>query len=223
MDTGLDFYAELGLDPSASNDDIRRAWVQAARLNHPDTLLDASAAVRLKAEERMQCINEAWRVLGSEELKASYDRERRRKIKQADRLRSNEFPIEDLDARWEMDEGDSETAQLLVTSSWLFAFFLRVLPWLTVGLIGVGIFVFSAFASNSRSQPLPTSRIPEKQECVRLRENSTVRVVPCTWDNDGEIVEILDFRLADRCSDENAVLVSETQRRQRLCLVSVRE
>ena len=56
MDTGLDFYAELGLDPSASNDDIRRAWVQAARLNHPDTLLDASAAVRLMAEERMQCI-----------------------------------------------------------------------------------------------------------------------------------------------------------------------
>ncbi|MDE0846220.1 MAG: J domain-containing protein [Actinomycetota bacterium] len=223
MDTGLDFYAELGIDPSASNDEIRRAWVQAARLNHPDTLLDASVAVRLKAEERMQCINEAWRVLGSEELKASYDHEYRRKIKQADRLRSNEFPIEDLDAKWEMDEGDSETAPLLVTSSWLFAFFLRVLPWLTVGFIGVGIFVFSAFASNSRSQPLPTSRIPEKEECVRLRENDTVRVVPCIWENDGEIVEILDFRLADRCSDENAVLVSEPQRRQRLCLVSVRE
>jgi hypothetical protein len=33
----------------------------------------------------------------------------------------------------------------------------------------------------------------------------------------------LDFRLADKCSDENAVLVSEPQRRQRLCLVSARE
>ena len=222
MGTGVDFYVELGLDPSASNEDIRRAWVQAARLNHPDTLLDASTAVRLKAEEKMQRINEAWRVLGSEELKASYDRERRRAIKQADRAQSNEIPIEDIDEGWEIDEDGSETAQLLVTSSWLFAFFLRALPWLAVGLIGVGIFVFSAFASNSRSQPLPTSRIPEKQECVRLRENSTVRVVPCTWDNDGEIVEILDFRLADRCSDENAVLVSEPKRRERLCLVSVR-
>ena len=93
MGTGVDFYAELGLDPSASYDDIRRAWVQAARLNHPDTLLDASTAVRLKAEEKMQRINEAWRVLGSEELKASYDRERRRAIKQADRAQSNEIPI----------------------------------------------------------------------------------------------------------------------------------
>lgn len=53
----------LGVAAGASTEDIRRAYLQLARANHPDYFVDAPGAERLAAEQRMRSINEAWAVL----------------------------------------------------------------------------------------------------------------------------------------------------------------
>jgi curved DNA-binding protein CbpA len=62
-------YAVLGVDATATDADIRRAYVALARRFHPD----ANPA----GEERMRAVNEAWAVLGDQERRAAWDRDHR--------------------------------------------------------------------------------------------------------------------------------------------------
>lgn len=68
--TQLDPYATLGIPPGASQADAMRAHRRLAKQYHPD-LNPGPAAV-----ERMQRINEAWRVLSNPARRAQYDAER---------------------------------------------------------------------------------------------------------------------------------------------------
>ena len=65
------YYQILGVANDASFEEIRAAFRERARENHPDRNPSPDAT------ERMQEINEAWEVLRDEEQKASYDRARR--------------------------------------------------------------------------------------------------------------------------------------------------
>ena len=56
-------YDVLGVDPTASAAEIRKAYLQLARDHHPDFHSTASDAYRLANEREMQRINEAWTVL----------------------------------------------------------------------------------------------------------------------------------------------------------------
>lgn len=62
-----DYYAALGVDRTASADDIKRAYRKLARKYHPDVSKEPDA------EHRMQEINEAWAVLSDPEKRAAYD------------------------------------------------------------------------------------------------------------------------------------------------------
>lgn len=62
-----DFYGALGLSPSASADEIRQAYRVLARQYHPDFNPDPAAA------EQFKLIGEAYRVLGTPQLRAVYD------------------------------------------------------------------------------------------------------------------------------------------------------
>lgn len=62
-----DFYAVLGLSPTADPQTIRSAYRRAAREHHPD---------RGGSAEKFHRIQEAWEVLGSEQTRADYDRRR---------------------------------------------------------------------------------------------------------------------------------------------------
>ena len=162
-----DHYATLGIDPSAEYETIRQAWVAAARGHHPDVLGEVSEDERRSAERQMHAINEAWRILGSQELKSTYDKERgRNKEEPASVEETGSEDWFDLDA---VDPPGFEVGNPLVATV------LRVLPWLVVGAIGVGIFVLSAFATNSRPErwdnPNPRT-LPE--ECVLIGENGRV-------------------------------------------------
>src|SRR5690348_13681740 len=62
-----DFYGALGLNPSASADEIRQAYRVLARQYHPDFNSDPAAA------EQFKLIGEAYRVLSTPQMRAVYD------------------------------------------------------------------------------------------------------------------------------------------------------
>lgn len=63
-----DFYVVLGVTPVASADEIRQAFRQLARQYHPDANPGDPAAA-----EHFKVVNEAYRVLGTPQLRAAYD------------------------------------------------------------------------------------------------------------------------------------------------------
>ncbi len=60
------WYEVLGIEPTASPDEVRVAYRQAARRHHPDYGGDG---------ERMQDLNAAWQVLGDPARRLAYDRQ----------------------------------------------------------------------------------------------------------------------------------------------------
>ena len=62
-----DYYSALGIDRTASDDEVRKAYRKLARKYHPDVSKEPDA------EQRMRDINEAKDVLGDKEKRAAYD------------------------------------------------------------------------------------------------------------------------------------------------------
>lgn len=69
-----DYYKILGVPRDASSKDIKRAYIKASKLNHPDKVAaGADQATRLAAEKKMAAVNEAYEVLYDEQLRARFD------------------------------------------------------------------------------------------------------------------------------------------------------
>jgi curved DNA-binding protein len=63
-----DYYETLGVDRSASPEDIKQAFRKLARIHHPDVAKNKAAG-----EEKFKEINEAYEVLGDPEKRRRYD------------------------------------------------------------------------------------------------------------------------------------------------------
>ncbi len=69
-----DFYMVLGVDPSASNEELQRVYRQRAKEVHPDRNPEKLAW----ANDQVRRLNEAYDVLRDPDLRAEYDRQRGR-------------------------------------------------------------------------------------------------------------------------------------------------
>lgn len=68
-----DYYLILGVDPNASQEEIREAYRFKVFALHPDRFSQADAKVRRRAEEELKAINEAYAVLRDPVRRAEYD------------------------------------------------------------------------------------------------------------------------------------------------------
>ncbi|MFO0579003.1 MAG: J domain-containing protein [Polyangia bacterium] len=78
-----DLYAVLGVHPSASAEELRRAYKHLARKLHPDRNPAQDAA------DRFRQVADAYRVLGDPKRRAQYDRERQREATRQEPGRRN--------------------------------------------------------------------------------------------------------------------------------------
>lgn len=135
----------LGVPASASDIEVRRAYLRLARAHHPDYFVDAPPADRAAAEQRMRAINEAWAVLRDPARRRAFDADAPRPFRPFDDGRDDVDPHEMPDVPYRPAPPASLPERTLTLApALLFA------ASIVVGAIGVftrltGILVF-AFA-----------------------------------------------------------------------------
>jgi curved DNA-binding protein CbpA len=175
-------YDVLGVRPDATAEELRRAYLERARVLHPDTAtagLDEADAVR----HAMQDLNEAWQVLRDPHRRAAYDESLRQQAQPAD-ARSASAGHSDFDrpfARRPAEPGDLTVAVV------------RAAPWIAVLVVLAVIFVFTAFAKDDRGDHADIVG-----SCVTASGGRAVEV-PCNQPNDGMVVSVVTRQ--SRCQE----------------------
>ncbi|GKS57936.1 hypothetical protein YTPLAS18_14630 [Nitrospira sp.] len=72
MDRSVNYYVLLELAPTATEAEIKRAWLEQLQVWHPDRFTHAPALYR-KAEIRTQAINQAYQTLSDPSARVRYD------------------------------------------------------------------------------------------------------------------------------------------------------
>lgn len=195
-------YQVLGVAPSASTEEIRRAHRQLARVLHPDRLADTAPAERNLAERRMREVNAAWTTLSDPTRRRDYDLALAGATASTTRRAGAPAPstaartsrstrpedAEDPDlayARARAEEIDPDEPELSAGHYWL----LRRGPIVLVLLVGLLLFVVTAYAGGNAARDTtgPTTTM-EVRVCVRNVEGRTSVWVSCQGPNDGRVV-----------------------------------
>ncbi|MDP9452406.1 MAG: J domain-containing protein [Actinomycetota bacterium] len=199
------YYEVLGVAPTATSEEIRRAYRQRARDLHPDRQIDRAEPPQAEPPQAeptsslrdMQVLNEAWRVLGDRERRSAYDRVlagARPERRAAPPTGSRRFG----EAAEPLDPVGSDAPGWAVAVA-------RGLPWVAVLAVLGAIFVFTAFAAGGSGGG---GRAPSASDlvgsCVRLERGGVVDQVPCEGPSNGR-VDLVVAR-ASLCPDEADVV-----------------
>ncbi len=230
-----DHYAALGVRPDADAAEIRRAWIRAARANHPDRRGDVTEEQTERSDRRMRAVNEAWRVLGRAESRRLYDEERTAAAPQPSPPAPAARPAgpggpgapPGTPGEQELDENLGTTSEPggpggFVVRHRSAALVIRVLPWATIAVVGMVIFVASAYMSADPDAEPSNVAALEVGECFWEAPNGTLRTVGCDWpQNDGVLDQIITLSPSDRCRHPDATVHAAPIAGRRLCLVPV--
>jgi hypothetical protein len=163
-------YDVLGTSMRATPEELRQAYRDRARVLHPDRQLARDGRETDALGAAMRELNEAWRVLRDPAGRAAYDRSL---VPPSFVPRSGAYAGFDDPADLDDDMLDRPFRGRPAEPGDLVVALARVLPWLVIGAVLGGIFVFTAFAA-SRGDP-PAG--PAVFECVR--STSAIDKVPC--------------------------------------------
>lgn len=75
-----DYYEILGVDPDASQEEIKKAYRDNAFIYHPDRMQELSESARHRAEEKMKKVNQAYEVLSDPQKREQYHSEWLRRV-----------------------------------------------------------------------------------------------------------------------------------------------
>lgn len=70
-----DYYEILGVNPDASQEEIKKAYREDAFIYHPDRMQSLSESVRKRAEEKMKKVIHAYEVLSNPQKRQQYHSE----------------------------------------------------------------------------------------------------------------------------------------------------
>jgi len=153
----------LGLTASATDGEIRAAYVQLARVLHPDRYQLGSEAERNLADRRMREVNGAWEVLGRSHKREAYDAELKYESMSRDRPQHAPGHFEAhaaaaaaaADDDFDRDPFEERPEDMVLVPAYQ-AFLLRRLPVIVAIAIAVAIFIGTAYAS-TKSDPTPST------------------------------------------------------------------
>jgi hypothetical protein len=186
-------YQRLGVDPDASDAEIRDAYRRLARRVHPD-------APGGSAQE-MALLNEAWRVLRDPERRRAYDGE----------LGRSGATTAGLPPAGSPPGGPGVVPAERV---------IRGLPWVAVLAVLALIFVFTAFARRDRpTGPAGVDGYLEPGSCVAVAIGRPATEVPCDGPHDGVVVNLVPFAQPCPAGTDSAVNPANTLR---VCVRAVR-
>ena len=69
----VDLYAVLGVEPTAPQEDIKKAYRKLALIYHPDKHATAAEGAKLAASRKFQQVGFAYAVLSDKKRRAKYD------------------------------------------------------------------------------------------------------------------------------------------------------
>jgi len=61
-----DYYSVLGIQPSASNEEIKKRYKELVKIYHPDKIINMPESFRKDAEEKFKIVNEAYKQIKTE-------------------------------------------------------------------------------------------------------------------------------------------------------------
>jgi hypothetical protein len=159
-----DPYHVLGVDPSASTADIRRAYVRLARVNHPDA---AGGDVARMAE-----INAAWQLLGDPQRRASFDGP----AVVTSAPRANTAPVDVATPTAPLPPARIPWRLMGVMAS-----------------LGIGIVIAGAIANDDPPPEEVPDQLLFEGSCVQLDARLEASEVPCRGEGDLVVVSIVGF------------------------------
>ncbi|MEM7272019.1 MAG: J domain-containing protein [Actinomycetota bacterium] len=192
-------YEILGVPRQANHDEIRRAYLAAARRWHPDRHSGGPVAEAEKAERAMRRVNQAWSVLGDKAAREAYDRQlvpsgaadaagATRGIRTDDGVTRIDPRLLDPDflaarRQHQIDEISGRSSVVL-----------RAVPLLAVLGLLVAIFVFTAYARDAVDTTTDVT-VPgpnlgagiAANDCVVVTSGPALIEVPCTQTADGRV------------------------------------